>query len=475
MSAMLPLVLLSVPLEPLQGMLLMDGFIPRLNARDLESAVLWLQLCSVVADWKAVLPLVGAVAMVAASWFKRLRRDAGVLNPSDRVFRTDLGPPTMATSSRIILILDELALRYSSTPMIRVGITALALAASGDVRAGFTDPAVPDEVYKANGLRYSGPYRPRADGKPGFDGGLVSVTTVQVDANGKQIKRSIFSGTIINDYYVATAAHGALLAVQNPTTTTTYIDWSPNCLQRSPSAIDAAEVVMYPGWTKENAANIPDLAIIKLKKPIVEGGMLVQPTFATEPPAQDSVVTLGGYGVAGLSQETRFDDGHPRAGNGVVDIDPTYSFGYSSESYFTIDCNPVSDEAYPVMVGAGGDSGGIVTVKETGAIVGMLIASTRTMPGACVALSLSGQLPQQFIKFVVKPVVPDDFTIERNQSSVTLSWPAGYSGLVLEQSDHLASWTAVQLPRIVEDNRVKVTSPSNGGGLRAFFRLKYQP
>ena len=358
---------------------------------------------------------------------------------------------------------------------LRVGITALALAASGDIHAGFTDPAVPDQVYKANGLRCSGPYRPREDGKPGFDGGLVSVTTVQVDANGKQIRRSIFSGIIINDYYVLTAAHAALLAVQNPTTTTTYIDWSPNCLQRSSTAIDAAEVVMHPGWTKENAYQVPDLAILKLKKPIVEGGMLVQPTFASEPSERNSVVTLGGYGVAGLSQETRFDDGHPRAGNGLVETDPTYSFGYSSESYFTIVSNPVSDEAYPVIVGAGGDSGGIVTVKETGAIVGMLVASTRTMPGACVALSLSGQLPQQFIKSVVKPVIPDDFKIERNQSSVTLSWPAGYSGLVLEQSNNLASWTAVPLPRIVENDRVKVTSPSNGDSPRAFFRLKYQP
>lgn len=130
MSAMLPVVLLSVPLGLLAGVLLMEGFILRRNARDLEPAVLWLLFCSVAALggvlalllglvlWKpdevaageAVLPLTAALAGAAAWWFKRRGRDAGVLYLRERFYGPDPLQPPVAKKGQAFWILGWRAL-----------------------------------------------------------------------------------------------------------------------------------------------------------------------------------------------------------------------------------------------------------------------------------------------------------------------------------------------------------------------------
>ena len=125
MSAMLPVVLLSVPLGLLAGVLLMEGFILRRNARDLEPAVLWLLFCAVAALglvlallfglvlWKpdavsggeAVLPLTAALAGAAAWWFKRRGRDAGVLYLRERFYGPDPLQPPVARKGQAFWIL----------------------------------------------------------------------------------------------------------------------------------------------------------------------------------------------------------------------------------------------------------------------------------------------------------------------------------------------------------------------------------
>ncbi len=130
MSAMLPVVLLSVPLGLLAGVLLMEGFILRRNARDLEPAVLWLLFCAVAALggvlalllglvlWKpdevaageAVLPLTAALAGAAAWWFKRRGRDAGVLYLRERFYGPDPLQPPVAKKGQAFWILGWRAL-----------------------------------------------------------------------------------------------------------------------------------------------------------------------------------------------------------------------------------------------------------------------------------------------------------------------------------------------------------------------------
>jgi hypothetical protein len=127
---MLPVVLLSVPLGLLAGVLLMEGFILRRNARDLEPAVLWLLFCSVAALggvlalllglvlWKpdevaageAVLPLTAALAGAAAWWFKRRGRDAGVLYLRERFYGPDPLQPPVAKKGQAFWILGWRAL-----------------------------------------------------------------------------------------------------------------------------------------------------------------------------------------------------------------------------------------------------------------------------------------------------------------------------------------------------------------------------
>jgi hypothetical protein len=127
---MLPVVLLSVPLGLLAGVLLMEGFILRRNARDLEPAVLWLLFCAVAALggvlalllglvlWKpdevaageAVLPLTAALAGAAAWWFKRRGRDAGVLYLRERFYGPDPLQPPVAKKGQAFWILGWRAL-----------------------------------------------------------------------------------------------------------------------------------------------------------------------------------------------------------------------------------------------------------------------------------------------------------------------------------------------------------------------------
>jgi hypothetical protein len=340
---------------------------------------------------------------------------------------------------------------------------------------GYTDPLQPPERYTESGRRCIGPYRPKVDGSPGFDGGLVSVTMTQRDpATGAQVKRLIASGIILNNYYILTSAHGAIFAKQNPTTVTTTIDWSTNCLVTNPSAIQAFEVAVYPGWTNENKYSVPDIAILKLKRPIVEGGMEVEPTFAIKKPSNGAVLTIAGYGVSGYSQATQFDDGQPRAGNGITKTSSSDLLGYSTESYFSISSSAVNLEATPVMVGANGDSGGLVMERSTGAIAGMMVASTKTLPGRTIALDLSAPLVQSFIKATVKPVIPTDLSLQVKDGSTTFTWPSGYSGLVVQKSTDLTTWEDLPLPRIIEGNSEKMIIPQ-GSGPRGFFRLKYRP
>jgi len=387
--------------------------------------------------------------------------------------------------------MNSLQIRRSRAQLAGSISAAALLSGSGVERAegGFTDPAIPDSVYKENAKQHLGPIRweKQPDGSWFQRGGCVYVKIFYTDPVTKEAVETIASGVIINEWTVVTAAHVADLGMESggppPAPRTLCIGWTPNCFvapvgQTTPDEVMVKECHFHPDYFTKGPANSPDCAVLITEKPIVDPVTQTRSGaafFPTQPSITDETLVLCGYGKT----NNNLDTGDARAGNARYSI-KTPLLGYSVDLYESSNSIVAPD---PRLSGNYYDSGG--PVKGQGSVIGLGgVTEVRTLTkGHMVTASLSGlgftdyldyrgPATQAFIEQHIKVDLPQPEMTKAN-GAIILSWPQTPYNVGVSASQDLKTWEPVFAPVSVDaaTGVTKMAVGSTGSPPRRFFRL----